>query len=142
MNETLRSKTGIPITLCAIYDALVRQFGIKLDCIATPCHFLMRYGTGHTATYIDAFHCRSLSEREVIEFFVRILIGSQIADTDLGDIQRIHEQLFDNYLNKPAKLQDVFQRMLNNILTYSKFIPKNISTEGHLVSLLSLSYVP
>lgn len=73
VNESLKNKTGIPITLCTIFDALTRAVGLKIEPIGSPTHFLMKYGS----TYIDPFNNQLLNRNQAIELIISA-IGPQL----------------------------------------------------------------
>jgi hemimethylated DNA binding protein len=136
VNESLKNKTGIPITLCTIFDALTRAVGLKIEPIGSPTHFLMKYGS----TYIDPFNNQLLNRNQAIELIISA-IGPQLGiNTTQNDKQLLYREFEAEYLSTPAPLKSIFQRMLNNILSYSRRTPmRGIAAEEHVLSLLSLS---
>ena len=56
LNEVLRRKTGIPITLSVVYLEIARRLGQPVFGIGFPRHFLVQYDDGLSSTYIDVFH--------------------------------------------------------------------------------------
>jgi len=102
INEVLRCRTGIPITLAVIYVAIIRRaFGIELDLIGLPGHivvgvpscigteriFVDPYDTGRILSYED---CRQIVQRYNIAFL-------------------------DNMVN-PISHKAVWQRMVRNLI--------------------------
>jgi hemimethylated DNA binding protein len=96
----------------------------------------MRHSAG---VYIDPFNCRLLTRQQAVGLIIDV-IGPQLATADYTDQQMLYKELEEQYLTAPASLKTIFQRMLNNILSYSKRSPTlGAAGEEHMVSLLSLS---
>ncbi len=132
VNATMKSGKGIPITLCAIFDALARLCGVTLEAIAAPCHFLLRHSSG---VFVDPFNGKLLNRQQAVQLVIDA-IGPQLATAENGDREVLYKEL--EYLTIAAPMKAIFQRMLNNILFNSKRQANQIS-EDHMVSLLSLS---
>jgi regulator of sirC expression with transglutaminase-like and TPR domain len=56
LNQVLDSKTGIPISLSAIYLEIGWRLGLPLWGVGMPRHFLVGYGLPHDPIYIDPFN--------------------------------------------------------------------------------------
>ncbi len=54
LDQVLRRRTGIPITLCVVWAAIGRRAGVAVDGIGFPGHFLARVG-GPEGILVDPF---------------------------------------------------------------------------------------
>lgn len=66
LNEVVDRKTGIPISLSVLYQAIAGRLGVTLSPVNSPAHFLLRLDDGET-TFIDPFHSGDLLDREACE---------------------------------------------------------------------------
>ena len=64
LNEVLDRKTGIPITLCAVYIEVARRLGIELQGVAFPGHFLVKYAAGERELFLDPFNAGEILTAE------------------------------------------------------------------------------
>ena len=55
LNEVLKQRSGIPISLSVIYLEIARRLARPVFGIGLPGHFLVEYNDGQYATYIDPF---------------------------------------------------------------------------------------
>ena len=55
LNEVLRRRKGIPITLSAIYIALGRRLGLPFEGVGLPGHFLVRFSDPVRPLLVDPF---------------------------------------------------------------------------------------
>ena len=55
LNEVLKCRTGIPISLSVLYLEIARRLRRPVYGIGLPGHFLVQYDDGQYATYIDPF---------------------------------------------------------------------------------------
>jgi regulator of sirC expression with transglutaminase-like and TPR domain len=55
LNEVLRRRTGIPITLAILYLAVAERAGLPCYGVGTPGHFLVGCDTAEGALYVDPF---------------------------------------------------------------------------------------
>lgn len=60
LDVVLDRRTGIPITLSAVYLEVVRRLGRPVFGIGLPGHFVVQYDDGQYSTYIDAFNAGKL----------------------------------------------------------------------------------
>ena len=123
INRVLETRTGLPISLCAIYLLVARRLNIPLDGIGMPGHFLLRYQVGEREIFLDPFRgakllsrsdCRDFLEttghgfreeylatvtnRQIIERMLRNLI---LAYRQRGEVQRLPSlQAFLNILDR------------------------------------------
>ncbi len=76
LDEVLRRRTGIPITLCIVYAAVGRRAGIAVDGIGFPGHFLARVG-GPDGVLVDPFHQGESLERPALRRLARRVLGNR-----------------------------------------------------------------
>jgi regulator of sirC expression with transglutaminase-like and TPR domain len=56
LNDVLDRRTGIPITLSALYMEVARRAGVRVQGVGLPGHFLVKLPTGKGAILVDPFH--------------------------------------------------------------------------------------
>jgi regulator of sirC expression with transglutaminase-like and TPR domain len=100
LNDVLRRKTGIPISLSVLYVAVAREAGLVLDGVNLPGHFVLRTRTARPV-FVDPFHQGELLEVTGCEELVSRLAGRRIA-------------LSEKHL-APATAHAVVSRMLRNL---------------------------
>ena len=66
LHEVLKTRRGIPISLCLLYAELAQQLGLKARGISFPGHFLVCLQLPAGEVVMDVFHGRSLS-RDALE---------------------------------------------------------------------------
>ena len=73
LNEVLDRRTGIPITLSAVYMEVGRRAGILVEGLALPGHFIVRVGGAARSGLLDpVFGGASLSEEQCQERLDRV----------------------------------------------------------------------
>ncbi|MBI4817707.1 MAG: tetratricopeptide repeat protein [Deltaproteobacteria bacterium] len=80
LNDVLRRRTGIPISLAILHLEVARRLGIRLVGIGFPMHFLLAH-LDRPTTYVDAFSGRLMDRPEVAKLLAR-LSNDQIKLTD------------------------------------------------------------
>jgi regulator of sirC expression with transglutaminase-like and TPR domain len=76
LNDVLDRRTGIPITLSAVYMEVARRAGLRVEGVGLPGHFIVRVNVPGRGVLIDPYHCGALlSERECQERLDRIFGG-------------------------------------------------------------------
>lgn len=107
LNEVLDRRTGIPITLSAVYMEVGRRAGIQVDGLALPGHFIVRVGGAAGGELIDPFFGgTSLSEEQCQERLDRVF--GKKARLDAGMLSA-------------CDARTMLSRMLRNLkLIYSK----------------------
>lgn len=112
LDTTLATKKGIPITLSMIYILICQRVGIRAHPIAVPGHFLVATDpigfSGHRL-YIDPFAGGAIMTRQ------ECIHKLQDMNIDTTDEQAIH-----TYLEPVPRGTDVYLRMLNNIMSFSR----------------------
>jgi regulator of sirC expression with transglutaminase-like and TPR domain len=105
LNDVLDRRTGIPISLSAVYMEVGRRAGIPLAGVSFPGHFLVRYAGAGIADeiLIDPFHRGALLTP--------------------GECRRRLEQRFQGRIQfrpellRRARNREILERMLNNLKT-------------------------
>lgn len=103
LNEVLDRRTGIPISLAAIYLEVGRHAGLHLDGVNFPGHFLVRASSEHESDdlIVDPFHS-----------------GALLSEVDCRQLLRQHlgeDAAFDPGLLATATRQQIVVRMLVNL---------------------------
>ncbi len=98
LNEVLRRKTGIPISLAVVFLEVGRRLGEEVYGIPLPGHFVAQWSSGPGSAYIDVYHAGLVMNRFQVEQFIRDRGGN------------VREQDF-----VPATGQQIAMRMLNNL---------------------------
>jgi regulator of sirC expression with transglutaminase-like and TPR domain len=96
LNEVLRRRTGIPITLSLVYMEVARRLQMPVYGISLPNRFLVQFDDGRFATFVDPFGGgRVVSAKECF----------QLAGVDAPDIQMLAR----------ASKKQIVMRMLQNL---------------------------
>lgn len=101
LNQVLRRRVGIPISLCAVFMAVAQRLGVTLRPLALPLHFMIAYGTGADEMILDPYHGGLVRTRKECEQFIRGLAGVPIVLND------------DAYSG--VSCRQMLYRMLNNL---------------------------
>ena len=100
VNEVLKRRLGIPITLSLVYMEVGRRVGVPMEGVGLPGHFLMRHAE-EPGLFVDAFHGGLLlSREECVQRF--------------RDLTHPDEPWSDQYL-APIGKRDMLTRMLRNL---------------------------
>ena len=80
LNDVLERRTGIPISLAAVYVEIARRVGAPVRGVGFPGHFLARWERpeGDSIVVVDPFHGSIVGEKECRELLSR-LSGGQVA---------------------------------------------------------------
>uniref|UniRef100_UPI00398F5992 F-box only protein 21 isoform X2 n=1 Tax=Pristiophorus japonicus TaxID=55135 RepID=UPI00398F5992 len=107
IHQVLRTKKGIPITLCVVYSTIGKNLGVRLEPVSFPSHFLLRWCQkveGSTDildyVYIDAFDNGKTCTAKECEH----LIGHQVAANFYSSVT----------------IKDVLFRMVTNLFHLGK----------------------
>jgi len=76
LDEVLRRRTGIPITLCVVYAAVGRRAGVAVDGVGFPGHFLARVG-GPDGVLVDPFRQGQSLEKPALRQLARRVLGNR-----------------------------------------------------------------
>jgi len=95
----LKMKTGIPITLSIVFEAVGRRLGLKIDPIGFPGHFLLGCKISEETTMlIDSFNKKIFSET------------SDYASSLFNRLPHFSPEMLT-----PCSAKDVFFRMMSNL---------------------------
>jgi regulator of sirC expression with transglutaminase-like and TPR domain len=117
LDKVLQRRTGIPISLCAVYMFVARRLGIPLVGIGMPGHFLLRHGQAEPAIFIDPFGAgRVLSETDCLRYLDEGEFGYDpsylLPMTDGTMLLRMIRNLLIIYRNRgDPQRRDVLQRL-------------------------------
>jgi regulator of sirC expression with transglutaminase-like and TPR domain len=78
LNEVLRRRLGIPITLAVVYLEVARRLHQPVYGVGLPGHFVVQFDDGSYSTYIDVFDRGRLLDAAACEEMVRTRIGAPI----------------------------------------------------------------
>lgn len=101
LDEVLRRRLGLPITLSLVYMEIARRLGRTVAGIGLPGHFIVQYSEGQLRTFIDPFHGGTiLEDRECLQ------LAEQIAGVEASR---------EPGLLEPVDKRYILMRMLNNL---------------------------
>ncbi len=100
LDQLLRRRTGLPITLCVLCMALGRRLGLDIQGVGFPNHFMASYHADGGIWLLDPFHGVVVEMTEVEEYLGRML----------GQPLRLAAEAF-----RPVTPQAIALRMLNNL---------------------------
>lgn len=93
LHKVIENRTGIPISLSALYIAVAGRVGLDLKGVASPRHFLTRYESADGPLFVDAYHGgRVLTLDECLRFLTGVtsfpgeLVSSCLAPCDSRSI--------------------------------------------------------
>jgi regulator of sirC expression with transglutaminase-like and TPR domain len=120
LNEVIERRTGIPITLSAIYIEVARRFGFRIDGVGVPGHFLVKHTSPTEEIFVDPYNSGSILTRKDCQ---QLLLQTN-ADRTLSD----------DYLLRRVTNRQIVMRILANL----KAIYLNAQTFDKAVSILDL----
>jgi len=123
INQVLRTRRGIPITLSLVLSAICRRLGLPLLMVGAPGHFLTKFETGEQGrreVFIDAFNRGSFLSRQdwLMSFGEAIEMAADIDDS-----------------LEAVSPFDVYARMLRNLIRIYKRDKRNMQK---LLTVLNL----
>ena len=105
LNEVLDRRTGIPITLSAVYLEVARRAGIAMEGVNFPRHFLIRCtdrsSPGTRAIILDPFHGGMILSEQKCRVLLQQHVGPEVS--------------FSRSLLAPATRAEIVVRMLLNL---------------------------
>lgn len=102
LNEVIARRTGIPISLAAVWIDVGRQLGWSVDGVGLPGHFIVRLGDQDDGILLDPFHDGLELSRDDCTRLVRRAIGQRVTLTD------------EHFAAVSTRM--MLMRMLNNLL--------------------------
>jgi regulator of sirC expression with transglutaminase-like and TPR domain len=104
INKVLEKKTGIPISLSAVYVLLGQRLGLPIRGVGLPGHFLAKYDTPQMEIFLDPFNR-----------------GRLLTKRDCAQILTKAGYYFKEEYISVASSRDIVIRMLRNlVISYSK----------------------
>ncbi|MBI2429275.1 MAG: hypothetical protein HYV29_10870 [Ignavibacteriales bacterium] len=108
INRVLETKTGIPITLSAIYLLVGKRIDLPMSGIGLPGHFTLRFSFGDTNVYFDPFNNGTILSRGDCESMVQNL-GFTFTEEYLQPVtnKQILERMFRNIILSLEKKEEM-----------------------------------
>jgi regulator of sirC expression with transglutaminase-like and TPR domain len=109
LHRVLARRTGIPISLSAVYLLVGRRLGLALAPIAMPSHFLLQCGPdGHL--FVDAFgHGRTLTRSDCVRFLVQLGVGADMNFLAPVSDRVMLTRMAANLVTIAARREDLFE---------------------------------
>lgn len=87
LDDVLRRRTGIPITLAVVLAAVGRRVGVQVEGIGFPGHFLVRVG-GPDGVFVDPYFGGRVLEQADLERLAARMLGSasRLRDAHLAPV--------------------------------------------------------
>lgn len=101
LNDVIDRRSGIPITLSAIYIEVSRRIGFEIDGVGMPGHFLVKYSSRDEEVFIDPFNKGSLLTPEDCR---KLLVPGQLEN----------DQSVEQWLRRVTN-RHILTRMLANL---------------------------
>jgi regulator of sirC expression with transglutaminase-like and TPR domain len=101
LNEVLKRRLGIPITLSLVYMEIGKRLGIVLDGVGMPGHFLLRLKSDHADLYIDPFHRGLLLSEDECTQLLEAIAGQAVP--------------WDRRYLAPVSAIDLISRVIRNV---------------------------
>lgn len=125
INMVIERKTGIPISLSAVYLFLTSRLGLPFYGVGMPGHFIIKYQEGNLEYFIDPFYeGQILSRQDCINFLLFSGFG-------------YNEKFLESSSNK-----DIFLRFMRNLIRVYKDQNDNEKVQNllDLTSIISINY--
>lgn len=104
LHRVIETRTGLPLTLCAIYVFVARRIGLRASVLPLPGHVMLRLHGLRSSRIIDPFHAGRTRSQAALT--------SYLAKHNLG---------FDPRWFRAAGEKSLFLRQVNNLIqTYSE----------------------
>src|SRR5262245_51318531 len=100
LNDVIERRTGIPITLAAVYCEVGRRVGLKAHGVGFPGHFLAKCLIGAGEVLVDCFNARTVTRDDCQDLLNSFSPGGPTLSDEMLEI---------------AAPRDILSRMLNNL---------------------------
>ncbi|MBV8881104.1 MAG: tetratricopeptide repeat protein [Planctomycetaceae bacterium] len=100
LNDVIERRTGIPITLAALYCEVARRAGLRAHGVGFPGHFLAKCILADGDILVDCFNARTVSRDDCQALLDSFSPGGGAVTDDMLEI---------------ASSRDILSRMLNNL---------------------------
>lgn len=101
LNEVVRRRIGLPITLSVLGIEIGRRIGVHLEGVGMPGHFLLRHETPDSPVWVDPFAGGRLLDRDECEERFHLVNGASTP-------------FLDSYL-EPVGARAILGRILSNL---------------------------
>jgi regulator of sirC expression with transglutaminase-like and TPR domain len=102
LDRVLETHAGLPITLSVVYLEVGWRLGLPVAGVALPGHFLVRFGMGADAIFIDPFNRGRLWTYDQCEIQITTFYGS------------VNRQMIDQIMEPPSR-RAILARILRNL---------------------------
>ena len=102
LNEVLRRRLGIPITLSLVYMEVGKRLGMLFEGVGMPGHFLVRINSGLEDLFIDPFHRGILLSGEECAHRLQEVAGTAVP--------------WDRSYLAPVSNRELIARILRNLI--------------------------
>jgi regulator of sirC expression with transglutaminase-like and TPR domain len=104
LHRVIETRSGLPLTLCAVYLFVARRIGLRASILPLPGHVMLRLHGVRTSRIIDPFHG-----------------GSTRSQSALTSYLTTHNLGFDPDWFRASSDRKLFHRQVNNLIqTYSE----------------------
>lgn len=100
LNDVIDRRTGIPITLSALYGEIGRRLGLPVRGVGFPGHFLAKVALPAGDVIVDCFNAKVLSRRDCGALLRTVVAGNP----------KLHASMLE-----AAAPRDILSRMLQNL---------------------------
>jgi regulator of sirC expression with transglutaminase-like and TPR domain len=100
LNDVIERRTGIPITLAAVYCEIGRRVGLNVHGVGFPGHFLAKCLVANGEILVDCFNARTLTRDDCQDLLNSFSPASAPVSDEMLEI---------------AAPRDILSRMLNNL---------------------------
>jgi regulator of sirC expression with transglutaminase-like and TPR domain len=98
-NDVLERRTGIPISLSAVYMEVARRLSFPLEGVGMPGHFLVKYHDHSQEFFLDPFNQGEILTHEECKMKLKGLYGDALPFSDQMLEAVTHRQILARMLN-------------------------------------------
>ncbi|HEX2056494.1 MAG TPA: transglutaminase-like domain-containing protein [Nitrospiraceae bacterium] len=111
LNRVMERRTGIPISLSAVYLLVGKRLGLPVYGIGMPGHFLVKYESERYKIFIDCFNGGALlTERNCARFLTEAGYGFEERYLQKSPTRAILTRMIKNLLAIYSKLDDTLKK--------------------------------
>ncbi|HJR78296.1 MAG TPA: transglutaminase-like domain-containing protein [Nitrospiraceae bacterium] len=112
LNRVIDRRTGIPISLSAVYLLIGKRLGLPVHGIGMPGHFLVKYESEKYKIFIDCFNGGALlTEKNCMRFLTEAGYGFEERYLQKSPTRAILTRMIKNLLAIYSKLDDPLKKM-------------------------------
>jgi regulator of sirC expression with transglutaminase-like and TPR domain len=112
LNRVIDRRTGIPISLSAVYLLIGKRLGLPVHGIGMPGHFLVKYESDKYKIFIDCFNGGALlTEKNCARFLTEAGYGFEDRYLQKSPTRAILTRMIKNLLAIYSKLNDPLKKM-------------------------------